>query len=59
MKHPELVTQALALLLQVMRMLVLIRNFVPAYQQIINDDWNVAEVAVKSWDIKVRYGWLP
>jgi formate dehydrogenase len=37
---------------EVMRMLVLIRNFVPAYQQIINDDWNVAEVAVKSWDIK-------
>ena len=36
---------------EVMRILVLIRNFLPARDQIVSGDWNVPAVAVKSWDL--------
>ena len=36
---------------EVMRILVLIRNFLPARDQIVNGDWNVPAVAVESWDL--------
>jgi formate dehydrogenase len=36
----------------VMTILVLIRNFVPAHEQIERGDWNVAEVAKQSYDLE-------
>lgn len=36
----------------VMTMLVLVRNFVPAHEQIINGEWDVAGVAKDSYDIE-------
>ncbi len=36
----------------VMTMLVLVRNFVPAHEQIANHDWDVAAVAKDSYDIE-------
>ena len=35
-----------------MTALILIRNFVPAHEQIEGGDWNVAAVAKDSWDIE-------
>jgi formate dehydrogenase len=32
--------------------LALVRNVVPAHQQIANDDWNVAEIARNSFDLE-------
>lgn len=37
---------------EVLRTLALLRNFVPAYEQIQHDDWNVPKVAVDSWDLQ-------
>eukprot|EP00877_Chromochloris_zofingiensis_P002167 jgi/Chrzof1/11951/Cz06g15230.t1 len=37
---------------EIMRMLILLRNFVPAHEQIKAGDWDVAKVAVKSWDMQ-------
>lgn len=36
----------------VMTMLVLVRNFVPAHEQIVNGEWDVAGVAKDSYDIE-------
>ncbi len=36
---------------EVMRILVLIRNFLPARDQIVKGDWDVPKVAVSSWDL--------
>ncbi|TXT11181.1 hypothetical protein VHUM_01932 [Vanrija humicola] len=36
----------------VMTMLVLVRNFVPAHEQIIAHDWNVAQIARNAFDIE-------
>lgn len=36
----------------VMTMLVLVRNFVPAHEQIARGDWNVAEVAKNEYDLE-------
>nr|UTN07681.1 formate dehydrogenase [synthetic construct] len=36
----------------VMTMLVLVRNFVPAHEQIINHDWEVAAIAKDAYDIE-------
>jgi hypothetical protein len=35
-----------------MSMLLLVRNFVPAHEQIERGDWNVAEVARSSFDLE-------
>ncbi|KAK9917332.1 hypothetical protein WJX75_003190 [Coccomyxa subellipsoidea] len=37
---------------EIMRMLILVRNFLPGYLQIINNEWDVPAVAVKAYDIK-------
>ncbi|KAK9917019.1 hypothetical protein WJX75_000031 [Coccomyxa subellipsoidea] len=37
---------------EVMRMLILIRNFVPGYLQAINEEWDVPAIAQKAYDIK-------
>ena len=36
----------------IMTMLVLVRNFVPAHEQIVNGDWNVAAVAKNEYDLE-------
>lgn len=36
---------------EVMRILVLMRNFLPARDQIVSGEWNVPAVAVNSWDL--------
>ncbi len=38
----------------VMRMLILMRNFLPAYHQIINGDWNVAQVHLPALPFKCK-----
>ena len=36
---------------EVMRILVLIRNYLPARDQIVSGSWDVPAVAVNSWDL--------
>ena len=36
---------------EVMRILVLIRNYLPARDQVMKGDWDVPAVAVESWDL--------
>ncbi|WVR05794.1 hypothetical protein IAU60_002819 [Kwoniella sp. DSM 27419] len=36
----------------VMSILLLVRNFVPAHEQIVSDDWNVAEIARDAYDLE-------
>lgn len=36
---------------EVMRILVLIRNYLPARDQIVSGNWDVPAVAVNSWDL--------
>nr|XP_018267095.1 formate dehydrogenase [Kwoniella dejecticola CBS 10117]OBR89253.1 formate dehydrogenase [Kwoniella dejecticola CBS 10117] len=36
----------------VMSILLLVRNFVPAHEQIIADDWNVAQIARNAYDLE-------
>lgn len=36
---------------EVMRILVLIRNYLPARDQIVSGEWDVPAVAVNSWDL--------
>ncbi|GAB2278149.1 formate dehydrogenase (NAD+) [Dionaea muscipula] len=37
---------------ELMRILILVRNFVPGYLQVINGEWNVAATAYKSYDLE-------
>lgn len=37
---------------EVMRVLILMRNFVPGYQQVVNGEWNVAAIACRSYDLE-------
>eukprot|EP00884_Botryococcus_braunii_P009968 jgi/Botrbrau1/18973/Bobra.0100s0010.1 len=36
----------------VMMILSLVRNYIPAYTQVINGDWNVAKIAEKAYDLE-------
>jgi formate dehydrogenase len=36
----------------VMQMLALVRNYIPAYKQVINGEWNVAEIAKNAFDLE-------
>jgi formate dehydrogenase len=36
----------------VMQTLILLRNFVPAYHQVVNGEWNIAKIASNSYDIE-------
>jgi len=36
----------------VMQTLALVRNYIPAYLQVVNGEWNVAKIAEKSFDIE-------
>jgi D-isomer specific 2-hydroxyacid dehydrogenase, NAD binding domain len=37
---------------ELMRVLILVRNFLPGYHQVINGDWNVAGIAYRSYDLE-------
>ncbi|KAG0463881.1 hypothetical protein HPP92_019950 [Vanilla planifolia] len=37
---------------ELLRILVLVRNFVPGYQQVINGEWNVAAIAYRAYDLE-------
>ncbi|GLJ17840.1 hypothetical protein SUGI_0311950 [Cryptomeria japonica] len=37
---------------ELMRILILVRNFVPGYKQIVEGDWNVAAVSYRSYDLE-------
>ena len=42
---------------EVIRILVLIRNFLPARDQIVSGNWDVPAVAVNSWDLIEQDRW--
>ncbi|KAK9691495.1 hypothetical protein RND81_09G200600 [Saponaria officinalis] len=37
---------------ELMRILILVRNFLPGYHQVINGDWNVAGIAYRAYDLE-------
>lgn len=37
---------------ELMRILILVRNFVPGYHQVISGDWNVAGIAYRAYDLE-------
>ncbi|KAG9449992.1 hypothetical protein H6P81_009957 [Aristolochia fimbriata] len=37
---------------ELMRILILVRNFVPGYHQVISGDWNVAAIAHRAYDLE-------
>ncbi|PIA62020.1 hypothetical protein AQUCO_00200184v1 [Aquilegia coerulea] len=37
---------------ELMRILILVRNFVPGYKQVITGDWNVAAIAHRAYDLE-------
>ena len=37
---------------ELMRILILMRNFLPGYKQIVEGDWNVAAVSYRSYDLE-------
>ncbi|KAJ8750042.1 hypothetical protein K2173_013957 [Erythroxylum novogranatense] len=37
---------------ELMRILILVRNFVPGYRQVVNGDWNVAGIAYRAYDLE-------
>ncbi|XP_031109637.1 formate dehydrogenase, mitochondrial [Ipomoea triloba] len=37
---------------ELMRILILVRNFVPAHQQVINGEWDVARIAHRAYDLE-------
>jgi len=39
----------------IMHMLVLIRNFVPAYKQVINGEWDIASIADQAYDLENKH----
>jgi formate dehydrogenase len=38
-----------------MMILVLVRNYIPAYQQVFNGEWNIAEIANKAYDLEGKH----
>jgi formate dehydrogenase len=36
----------------VMQLLALVRNYVPAYQQVVDGRWDIGEIARRSWDLE-------
>uniref|UniRef100_A0A5B7AQV9 Formate dehydrogenase n=1 Tax=Davidia involucrata TaxID=16924 RepID=A0A5B7AQV9_DAVIN len=37
---------------ELMRILILVRNFLPGYHQVINGEWNVAGIAYRAYDLE-------
>ncbi|GMN42496.1 hypothetical protein TIFTF001_011708 [Ficus carica] len=37
---------------ELLRILILVRNFLPGYHQVINGDWNVAGIAYRAYDLE-------
>jgi len=36
----------------VMQILALVRNYIPAYQQVVNGQWDIAAIADRAWDLE-------
>lgn len=36
----------------VMQILALVRNYIPAYHQVVNGEWKIANIADKAWDLE-------
>lgn len=36
----------------VMQLLALVRNYIPAYQQVVDGRWDIGDIAQKSWDLE-------
>merc|ERR1712117_250035 len=36
----------------VMQILSLVRNYIPAYKQVIDGDWDIAAIADRAWDLE-------
>jgi formate dehydrogenase len=39
----------------VMQILALVRNYIPAYKQVINGQWDIARIADKAWDLEGKH----
>jgi len=39
----------------VMQILALVRNYIPAYHQVVNGHWNIAQIADKAWDLEGKH----
>jgi formate dehydrogenase len=39
----------------VMQILALVRNYIPAYHQVKNGEWNIAAIADKAWDLEGKH----
>jgi formate dehydrogenase len=39
---------------ELMRILTLVRNFLPGYHQVINEEWNVAAIDYKAYDLEEK-----
>jgi formate dehydrogenase len=38
-----------------MQILALVRNFIPAYKQVIAGQWDIAGIANRAWDIEGKH----
>jgi formate dehydrogenase len=39
----------------VMQILALVRNYIPAYHQVVNGQWDIAAIADKAWDLEGKH----
>jgi len=39
----------------VMQILALVRNYIPAYKQVVNGEWDIAAIADKAWDLEGKH----
>jgi formate dehydrogenase len=39
---------------ELMRILTLVRNFLPGYHQVINEEWNVVAIDYKAYDLEEK-----
>jgi len=39
----------------VMQILALVRNYIPAYKQVVNGEWDIAGIADKAWDLEGKH----
>jgi len=39
----------------VMQILALVRNYIPAYKQVVNGQWDIAGIADKAWDLEGKH----
>jgi len=39
----------------VMQILALVRNYIPAYHQVVNGEWDIARIADRAWDLEGKH----